>query len=448
MNGQPPVQPPRKEQPGRMGELLLQFLRLMLNNWHYKLLSIFLAVLLWTGLIMQDPTLTRERNFFDVNVSVIGEDTLKREGFIVLNDLSALLDDVMIRANVPQMQYQNAKASHYNVRVDLSRITHAGEQSLSIQTSNSSVYGSVAHVEPESVNITVDKYITRNRIPVRTRSTGVAPDGFLAAAPSVESSVVAISGPESIVGRIVCAEVVVDLAALPAREGMMRMALPFVLLDVNNEPVTSSLLNVTNQSMPIDSLNVSVNVYAAKTVPLMDLGLIKGTPKTGYEVKSVSIIPESVTIAGPSKSLEGQNMLAMDGVVDVSDCSESFHKVLRIAKSPEMEYISASTCTVMVEIGPVIQSRTFENVRMNIIEVGTGLTAELEEKYITATLTGPQLWISSLKASDVEAFCDATNLSEGAYELPVFLSIKNRGEQTYSVEVHPDHIPVKITKKE
>lgn len=46
--------------------------RLMAHNWPWKLLSLFLAVCLWAGLITQDATLTRERVFSDVPVSVSG----------------------------------------------------------------------------------------------------------------------------------------------------------------------------------------------------------------------------------------------------------------------------------------------------------------------------------------------------------------------------------------
>ena len=49
--------------------------RLIYHNWPWKLLALFLALCLWAGLITQDPTLTRERVFTDVTVSVVGADT-------------------------------------------------------------------------------------------------------------------------------------------------------------------------------------------------------------------------------------------------------------------------------------------------------------------------------------------------------------------------------------
>ena len=96
MNGQPPAQPPRHEQRKiePLRTLLAHLGRLLLHNWPYKLLSVFLSILLWAGLITQDPTLTREKSFQDVNVTISGSEAIKRNGFIVLSDLSALLKDV------------------------------------------------------------------------------------------------------------------------------------------------------------------------------------------------------------------------------------------------------------------------------------------------------------------------------------------------------------------
>ena len=135
--------PQQPQKGGRGRELLRSLGRLLTHNWGAKILSLFLAVVLWAGLITQDPTLTREKNFTDVTISVSGMDSIKRNGFIVVSDLSAVLGGATLRVEVPQMQYQNAQASHYNLRIDLSRVTQAGVQDIKVQSTNSSTYCSV-----------------------------------------------------------------------------------------------------------------------------------------------------------------------------------------------------------------------------------------------------------------------------------------------------------------
>ena len=132
----PDAQPQRPS----LGDLLKH---IFLRNWGFKLLSVLLALILWAGLITQDPTLTREKVFTDVSVTVSGTDTIKRNGFIVTSDLDELLSDVTVRAAVPQGRYQEATVNAYNVRVDLTRVNATGEWELKLTATNSSTYGNV-----------------------------------------------------------------------------------------------------------------------------------------------------------------------------------------------------------------------------------------------------------------------------------------------------------------
>lgn len=80
-----PAEPKPESRLHAVGQAVLHFL---VNNWPFKLISVLLAIVLWSGLITQDPTLTREKNFTDVTISVTGEESMKRNGFIVVSDLS------------------------------------------------------------------------------------------------------------------------------------------------------------------------------------------------------------------------------------------------------------------------------------------------------------------------------------------------------------------------
>ena len=103
---------PKRNEIGSVRQALRQaparFLRVCLHNWGWKLLSLFLAVCLWAGLITQDPTLTRERVFSDVPVTVTGTDTLIGNGLIVVSGLEDENLSVRLRADVPQRSYSNA----------------------------------------------------------------------------------------------------------------------------------------------------------------------------------------------------------------------------------------------------------------------------------------------------------------------------------------------------
>ena len=186
-----PAEPKPESRLHAVGQAVLHFL---VNNWPFKLISVLLAIVLWSGLITQDPTLTREKNFTDVTISVTGEESMKRNGFIVVSDLSEVTQGARVSADVPQMQYANASANNYSVRIDLSRIRETGVQQVKVQSTSSSTWGSVTEIYPETVEIEVEEYITRYRIPVSIVTTGEAPAGYYAATPSLDPPLVAVGG--------------------------------------------------------------------------------------------------------------------------------------------------------------------------------------------------------------------------------------------------------------
>ena len=437
---------PSPQKGGRGRELLRSLGRLLTHNWGAKILSLFLAVVLWAGLITQDPTLTREKNFTDVTISVSGMDSIKRNGFIVVSDLSAVLGGATLRVEVPQMQYQNAQASHYNLRIDLSRVTQAGVQDIKVQSTNSSTYGSVEEITPAVVQIEVEEYVTRYRIPVNVNTVGDAPRGYYAGTPSLDPPMVAVSGPRSLVEQIV-REAVLELGSLTAREGTVRNAVGFHLLDEQGNPVESELLSVTSEGVLMDSVIVEQYLYPEKTLSLSDVGLVTGTVAEGYEIKSVTMTPETVVAAGKSMNIDLLDSLYPSASVDVTGRSASFQEQVRVRRPTELIYLSADSVTVEVEIGPIIQKKGFTDRQITVSNLDSGLRATLETKTASVILNGPQLWIDKLRSRDITVTCDVSGLTEGVYDLPVLCQVAGDDGQTYTVEVTPMSVQVTISEK-
>ena len=122
------------------------------NGW-VKLIALLISLVLWAGLISQDESLTRDKTWQNVNISVSGEDSMKRSGYIVVSNLEELLSGVSVTAAVPQKQYETAESSAYNLRVDLSRIKGTGTQELKILSTASTSYGKVVNTVPAVRNV-------------------------------------------------------------------------------------------------------------------------------------------------------------------------------------------------------------------------------------------------------------------------------------------------------
>ena len=425
----------------QLGSALWHTLR---TNWPRKLLALVLAVALWAGLITQDANLTREKTFTDVAVSVVGSDTLKRNGLIVTSDLTSLLSGVTLHAEVPQGQYNNVTASNYNPRIDLSRITGSGEQELRILANTTTAYGSVVESNPASVTLTVEEYATRYRVPVTVETLGSMPEGWYATGASIDPPMLTVSGPRSLVDRVRRAEAVVDLSALPAREGELRSAVDFRLLDAMGETIEDRLLEVMSEGVLLDTVIVEQTIYPQRTLDLNALGLVVGTPAHGYEIRSVVITPAQVTGAGTAETLEQLDTLYTESIVDVTGHSESFTRQLRVTRPPELVWLSQSTFTVAVEIGESIAQRRFTGVRIRAAGQDAGMRAALALQTADVVVEGPQLWLEGLSASDLTLTVDLSGLAEGRYTLPILCALEGDG---YTAAVEPETVQVTVSAR-
>ena len=436
-----------KKDHARRDAILTKIKSILLENWGAKLLALLIAVALWAGLITQDPTLTREKLFSGVNVSINGADTLKRNGYIVLEDVSAVLNDVSLRVEVPQAQYASAQASNYSVRIDLSRIKQAGRQEVKILSTNSSAYGTVEEIIPSAVTLTVDEYVTRYRIPVTVAVEGTPPEEFYATEPSTDPPMIAVSGPKTLVERIVSAQVTADQTTLPAKEGTVRRALSYTLVDENGEAIQSSMLQVTSESVLLDSVIVEQTIYAKRMVEMSQLGLVTGTPADGYEIKGVYISPALVTIAGREAAIRDMNILYADNTVNVNGLKESVSKSIRVRQPSTIKYASTDSVTVAVEIGPVITTHAFE-ARVDL----QGLSPALREvggiRTATVRITGAKPWLNSLSVNDIALTCDLSSIAApGTYTMPLACVISNGEGQEYSCEINPSIVVVTVIER-
>ena len=432
-------------QPGKFRLALQALWRLIRHNGLIKIVSLILAVILWAMLITQDPTLTREKIMTDGSVTIVGSDNIRRNGYIVTEGLEDL-GTVTIRADVPQGQYQSAAAASYNPRIDLSRINASGVQDVKINTTNSTSYGTVLEVTPATVRVKVEDYITRYRIPVTVETGGTLPEGWYATQATVDPPVLAVSGPRSLVSRIVRAEAMLSLDNLPTQEGSVRTAVPYRLIDSSGETIDDKALTVTSESVLIDSIVLEQTMVPQKTLNLGSLGLVTGSPAQGYEIKSVSVTPEMVVAAGAGEVLERLDTLYTDAAIDVTDMTDSVNRQIKIRKPTELTYLSQDSVTVAVEIGPVISSRIFHGVRVDLTGVPEGMTGTLSLRAADVDLEGELLWLVELKLSDVHLYVDAEGLAEGIYELPVQCSVSRDGPE-WEANASPGTITVTLKAK-
>lgn len=421
--------------------------RIFLHNLSWKLLALVLALCLWAGLITQDPTLTRERVFSDVPVSVTGADTLRRNGMIVISDMAEASASVLLRVEVPQREYNSVISANYNPRIDLSKVTGTGEQSLKIATTSTTTYGTVTEVYPDSLTVTVDNYIASYRLPVTVQLIGEYPTGFYGTTPTLDPSVVSVSGPESVVSKIARVLVDFDAARLPPQAGLVRTALALRYEDADGNSLDSTLLEANSAGVLLRSIVVEQQLYPTRSLTLNSLALTTGTPAAGYEVKSVTPTPNVLIAAGDETALNALDSLFLEHAVDVTDRNASFTAEVKVRKPSELVYLSADSVMLLVEIGPSLSVKTFDTVPLTINGTDSALRAASETKTVAVSVTGPKLEFDTLKASALKAYVSTAGLAPGTYALPVQLSIQDADAQTFTYAITPQNVSVTLSEE-
>lgn len=327
---------------------------LFLHNGLQKLIAVLISVILWAGLISQDDSLTRDKTFQNVNVTVTGAETLKNNNrLIVVSNLDEMLKDVSFVAAVPQKQYENAEASAYNLRLDLSRIKGTGEQEVKLQSTNSSVYGRVVSTNPSSLTIDVEDYFVRQRVPVTVSVNGDIPEGWYMSTPSVDPNLIAIGGPSQLVQTILRARAYIDTNEIEWKEGSSVISSDIHLFNRTGEEVSSPFINITSASMNIDTVLIDYTLLRSKSYNTADLIQFNGEAAVGYRIANVRVSPEYITIAGRQEVLEQVTELPLErNSVNVNGLKETTVFQLKVQKPSDDAIISNETVTVTVEIEP------------------------------------------------------------------------------------------------
>ncbi len=417
------------------------------HNFQWKLLALILAIGLWVGLILQDPTLTRERIFTSVPLSITGADTLRRNGLIVTRGLEEENAIVKLKVDVPQHDYNDVTYINYNPRIDLTKVTEAGEQLVKVSTTSSSTYGTVTDVSPESISLVVDKYITNFRLPVHVEIVGAYPEGFYGTAPTPDISLVAVSGPESVISQISRIDLRYDVSALPAKADAMQTALALHYMDGDNNELDSALVEATSGGVLLRSIVVSQQLYPIKTLSLNQTALTTGTPLQGYEVKSITVSPGVIIAAGDETTLSTLETLFLDAAVDVTGRDATFAQEIKITKPDNIVYMNAENVMVIVEIGAVLSTQTFDNIPLSIAGTPEGMSAASETSKVNVTLTGPQLLMETLRSSKLKAFVSAEALTPGVFDLPIQLTVSVDGADQFSYTIAPQSVSVTVSQK-
>ena len=278
-----------------------------------KLLSLALALIIWTYIVSTNTSLTRTKDFDDISVGVGSRAELSDKTLALSTDiLEEYRNAIDVTVEVPQSQYTLLKEDNITLSADFSGISSAGKYRVPLR--GNTTYGSITRMDPSTILVTVENLDKRENVNLELEIVNADDEAYWydldSAGASLNPETITFSGPESLVAKVSRAVVRVDVEGLD--RSIRRRGYPVLLLDVNGEIIPSQLLTLSTSNS-----NVSLNIYPWKTIEVEvdEMALLEKIPE-GYELVSYDIQPKTITVAGTSTSTAVKLML--DDVTDVT----------------------------------------------------------------------------------------------------------------------------------
>ena len=401
----------------------------------FKLLSIALAVLLWVIVVYNDESITRSRTLNGLSALLNGQNSLSSNSLALIeNPLTELSGNITVELDVPQAQYSLVNENNVRVWLDLSSIRTAGTQLVPLNVT--CTYGTVKNVFPSTVQVDVEALDSRS-VPLNATLSG-RDQSYWYNIRSLNPSTITVSGASSIVQNIAQGRLEVDVTNMS--EATAR-AYPFTLYDYSGNEVSQDLLSRTSSSV-----TASIEVFPTKELTVScDLeDIIQGRVADGYEVKSISVSPPTITVAADQSLLDSLTEIAIEPI-EVESVDRSFTVRRSISKLSDIRFFSTEQVYVTVEIAESVDSVALSNVPVVLLNTPDHLEVTDTPDTINVRITGAVSEISDLTVDMLQATVDLSQAAAGVNSYPVQISVPGRPNLTF--EITPSTLPVSLAER-
>ncbi|MBR5301541.1 MAG: hypothetical protein IKU38_01740 [Clostridia bacterium] len=418
--------------------------RIISSKRFLLLSSLLIAVISWSALVVSDMTLTRPKFFQNVPVSVTNESTLKSRGYIVMDDIEALVPSVRMTVEVTQQNYSRVTSTSYNPHFDLSKVEGVGENTIPIAFS-SQLYGPVIDCTPNSVTVNVERYMTR-RVPVVLEMVGLEQEDLYLDNYRTDPNMLSVSGPQTLVTSVARAVAKLDISTLSLDRKSDRTALNVELQDASGKVIVSDKLQITNQTVITDSVIVDTEVVPAAMVPLAVDSLVVGEPAEGYELVNIFVEQDALRVAAKEDLLGAIEYITTDQPMNIAGATGNVDGYVRLKRLTGIENAMPAEIAVTAEIAEKTVERTLRSVGITVENLPADMDARLSVRQSAVQVTGPYSFVNGLKNSNVRLFVDAAGLEAGDHELVVQVAIDN--DESFSCALSTPQIMLTLTPNE
>jgi YbbR domain-containing protein len=235
------------------------------------------------------------------------------------------------------------------------------------------------------------------------------PPGFVITNQHPDDVHVQISGPRTLLSLIDPARLALKVDLTSAGVGQMQFG---VSPDSFAVPRGTNVTSLTPSQITLD-----VDRIVERNVPVRLT--LSGVVATGYEIKSATVTPATVTIKGPSKDVARIDAVSTEPLV-INKATADDVGTVDLAALPGKVKLETEAVTASVSIDPILVEKQFRLIQIAIRN--SAYRSRIAPTRVTLTLHGPVLTLAKLDPKGI-VYVDADMVPPGIYDLPVQVNL-------------------------
>lgn len=387
------------------------------KNLMLKIVSVLFAIILWSY-VMVETNPVRDKTVNNVEVTFTGIQELEENGFAVVGNLDSLLETVSVQVTAQRSELENVSSETLKATVDLSKITSAGSHELKVSAYSTFGLVSDMKITPSTVKVETDDFLAKS-VPVEYEIIGDVASDLYIGEPTLSPDVIQISGAKKEVDKV--AKATVRLSGPDITESINQSYRPVLMAE------DGSIIDQEESGIDVMSVIVRMDVLPKKAVPINTSNLVIGTDKlkNGYEVKSITVNPSSVEIAGAQALLDQITSIEAE-TINVEGENKNVIETVRLKPVEGITVIGGiSEVEVVVNIDQIQRTETITDKQISVVNKTRGTTVQVEPESVDVAITAGVNTLEQIDKSDFDVYVDVEGLEKGTHRVKLGIEGNN-----------------------
>jgi YbbR domain-containing protein len=396
----------------------------LLKNIDLKLLSIFLAIILWLYVVSGENPIVQ--SFIDVSLTA----TNLKEDLVVKEFPST----VSVGIKGPKNIINNISSNQITGIVNFSEINKVGQYILKVEIAPPK-RTEIIKIIPSEIKADVERILTKE-VEVEYSLIGIPEKGYsLAEEPKIIPSKVKIIGAQSILENVKQEICTIDISGI--KEDFNKK-IKINAIDVNGNEV---------KGVKIEPDTVEVSISLSLGYPEKILAVkprIIGKPAPGYYISQILAKPDEIKIFGNYSKINNLEFLETIPI-NVSGITMTLSVKVPPALNEGLNIVEGETTLieVTIQVKEALVQKTLPDVPVILQNISPFISCEIKPEVVEVIIEGENILIDPLKKEDIKAFVKFADNFQVEQKVKVQVEVP---DGISLIKIEPEEVTVLINK--